>query len=528
MIITRQGIVAAEQPLAAEAGASILARGGNAVDAALAANAVMGVVAPMMCGIGGDLFALVYDARTGQLYGLNASGWAPEALTIPFIRRQGFTNMPQSGIHSVTVPGAVEGWGKLNRRFGRKPLKQLLTPAIRYAEEGFPVSELVGDYWAAALPLLRRDANAARTYLPAGRAPRVGEIFRNPDLAEAYRLIAAQGARVFYEGTLAQRLVAHAARCGGALRAEDLRRFSAQWVAPISTRYRDWTAYEIPPNGQGIAALLMLNLMEQYPLREQGHLSAESLHTMIEAKKLAYADLRRYVADPAFVRVPVAGLLDKEYARQRAKLIDPKLARAQVEAGRPLAAGTDTTYLCAVDAEGNLVSLIQSNYNSFGSGLVPDGAGFALQNRGGLFGLEADHPNALAGRKRPLHTIIPGFMERGSTRIAFGIMGGWNQAQAHAQFVAQVADYGLNLQAALEAPRFTKMTFAGRDVQVESRIAVAVREQLEARGHQLQVLGPFAQSVGGGQAVMRDAAAGVNYGASDPRKDGAAIPQPVF
>jgi len=527
MIVTRQGIVASEHPLASQAGATILARGGTAVDAAVAANAVLGVVAPMMCGIGGDLFAIVYDAKSRTLYGLNASGWAPAGLTIEFLRGQGFTNMPQSGIHSVTVPGAVEGWSKLTGRFGRKPLGELLAPAIRYAQDGFPLSELVAGYWASGEPLLRRDTNATRTFLPGGRAPRLGEVFRNMDLAASYRQIAAHGPRAFYEGAIARRLLAHAQRLGGALRAEDLKTFSAEWVAPISTSYRGWTVSEIPPNGQGIAALMMLNLMEQYPLGEYGHLTAASLHTMIEAKKLAYADMLRYVADPRFGRVPVAGLLDKDYARRRAGLIDPNQAHGAVEAGQPPAAGNDTTYLCAVDAEGNLVSLIQSNYNSFGSGLVPDGCGFALQNRGGLFTLEARHPNALAGHKRPLHTIIPGFLAKGEVRLAFGIMGGWNQSQAHAQFVANVVDYGLNIQAALEAPRFTKMSFGGCDVQLESRIPATVRDQLQAKGHEVRVLGAFAQTVGGGQAVMRDFASGVNSGASDPRKDGAAIPQPL-
>jgi len=527
MVVSKQGIVAAEHPLAAQAGAEVLAQGGSAVDAAVAANAVMGVVAPMMCGVGGDLFAIVYDARSGTLHGLNASGWAPSGLTIEFLRQRGHTNMPLSGIHSVTVPGAVDGWGKLVCRFGRKPLRQSLTPAIRYAEDGFPVSELVAEYWSSGERLLRGDANATRTFLPGGRAPQFGEVFRNPDLAAAYRMIAKRGPRVMYEGELARRVVAWSQRLGGTLAKDDLRAFEAEWVKPISVTYRGWTVHEIPPNGQGIAALMMLNLMECQPLADYGHLSARALHSMIESKKLAYADLLRYIADPRVNRVPVAGLLDKQYARMRAALIDPSRANCNVAPGVPPEAGNDTTYLCAVDSDGNMISLIQSNYYSFGSGLVPDGCGFVLQNRGGLFSFDPGHPNALAGRKRPLHTIIPGFMERDSLRIAFGIMGGWNQAQAHAQFVANVVDYGLNIQAALEAPRFTKMTFTGCDVQIESRVPGETVDQLRALGHEVKTIGAFAQAVGGGQAVLRDFARGVNYGASDPRKDGAAIPQPV-
>ncbi|MBI3414040.1 MAG: gamma-glutamyltransferase [Verrucomicrobia bacterium] len=527
MVISRHGIVATENPLASQAGAMILAQGGTAVDAAIAANAAMSVVAPMMCGAGGDLFAIVYEARTGKLHGLNASGWAPADLTIERLTQKGLTNMPQSGIDSVTVPGAVDGWDKLLHRFGRKKFAAVLAPAIRLAEEGFPVTELVSAYWKDSEKLLRKEDSATRTFLPAGHAPHVGEIFRNHALAWAYRQIAAHGRNAYYQGAIAQKILAHSQRLGGTMAADDLKKFPAQWVEPISTTYRGWTVYELPPNGQGIAALMMLNLMENFPLNEYGPASADALHTMIESKKFAYADLLRYVADPNFSRVPVSGMLSKTYARERAKLIAAPRANCGVSAGVPPNAGTDTTYLCVVDEEGNMVSLIQSNYNSFGSGVVPEGVGFALQNRGGLFSLDPAHPNALAGRKRPLHTIIPAFMTKGETRIAFGIMGGWNQSQAHAQFVSNIADHQMNIQAALEAPRFTKMTFAGCDVEIEARVPLAVREQLAARGHELKLRGDFTQSVGGGQAVLRDFAAGINYGASDPRKDGAAVPEPI-
>jgi gamma-glutamyltranspeptidase/glutathione hydrolase len=527
MVLSRHGVVATEHPLASQAGVAILNQGGTAIDAAVAANATLGVVAPMMCGIGGDLFAIVYEAKTGKLHGLNASGWAPEQLTISFLRGQGLTNMPQGGIHTVTVPGAVDGWEKLHARFGRLKLSAVLAPAVRYAEEGFPVTELVAGYWAGSQNLLRQDEFAARTFLPQNRPPALGEVFRNPDLGWAYKQIARRGRQAFYVGPVAQRILACSARHGGVLTLSDLRDYSSQWVEPISTTYRGWTVYEIPPNGQGIAALVMLNLLETLPLASYGHNSVEALHAIIESKKLAYADLLRFVADPKFSRVPVAGILSKDYARARAQLIDPSRANNQAMAGQPPDAGPDTTYLCVVDQDGNMVSLIQSNYYGFGCGIVPEGTGFALQNRGALFTLDPAHPNALAGHKRPLHTIIPGFMAKDRLRLAFGIMGGWNQAQAHAQFVANVAQFRLNIQEALEAPRVTKMSFAGTDVQVESRVPARVRAELERRGHQIQVARAFAQAVGGGQAVLRDFSTGVNYGASDPRKDGAAIPQSV-
>jgi gamma-glutamyltranspeptidase/glutathione hydrolase len=525
MVISRHGIVASEHPIASRIGVEILERGGNAVDAAVAANAAVGLLAPMANGIGGDLFAIVYEAKSGKLYGLNASGWAPAALTPDFLRAKGITNMPQSGIHSVTVPGAVDGWDKLLHRFGRKNLSFVLEPSIRYAERGFPVTEIFGAYWEASERKLRRDEQAAKLYLPSGRAPRTGEIFTNPELAWCYRQIAGKGRRAFYEGEISRRILACSKGHGGTMTAEDLAKFSSEWVEPVSTTYRGWTVYELPPNGQGLAVLEMLNLMETFPLPEFKAGSADALHVMIEAKKLAYADMLRYVCDPKFNKVPVGGLLSKDYARDRAKLIDMAKANCQVPAGEGLVIGNDTTYLCAVDAEGNMVSYIQSNYSSFGSGLVAEGTGFALQNRGGLFSLDPASPNVLAGRKRPLHTIIPAFMSKGSIRVAFGIMGGWNQSQAHAQFVSDVADYKMNIQAALEAPRFTKSTFAGCDVELEQRIPATVQAELAARGHQVQLRGHFAAAVGGGQAVLRDFATGINYGGSDPRKDGAAIPE---
>jgi gamma-glutamyltranspeptidase / glutathione hydrolase len=527
MVVSRGGIVAAESPLASQAGAMILAGGGNAVDAAVAANAVVGVVEPMMNGMGGDLFAIIYEAKTGRLYGLNASGWAPSKLSIEFLHGQGQDKMPQQGINSVTVPGAVDGWSKLLSRFGTKKFPEVLAPAIHLAKDGFPVPELAARYWAESEKVLQADPNAAATFLINGSVPHLGEVFRNPDLARSLELVAGGGRDGFYKGEIANRIVATSAKLGGTMTAEDLADYSSEWVEPISTTYRGWTVYEIPPNGQGIAALEMLNIMEGFAFGQFRN-PADAPHLMIEAKKLAYADMYRYVADQKFSRVPVAGMLSKDYAAERAKRIDMAKAHCDVGPGEPeFSAQGDTMYLSVVDRDGNMVSLIQSNYSSFGSGVVAGGTGFALQNRGGLFSLDPKSPNVLAGHKRPLHTIIPGFMARGEERIAFGIMGGFNQAQAHAQFVSNVADLGMNIQAAMEAPRFTKYTFTGCDVRMEDRFPADVRAALTERGHRIELEGSFAQAVGGGQAVRRDFSAGVNYGASDPRKDGEAIPEPI-
>jgi gamma-glutamyltranspeptidase / glutathione hydrolase len=521
MVISRGGIVAAESPLAAEAGVRVLESGGNAVDAAIATNAMMGVVEPMMNGIGGDLFAIVYDAKADKLYGLNASGWAPKGLTIEFLRKQGIRDMPQHGVHAITVPGAVDGWQKLAEKFGRKKLSEDLAAAIRTAEDGFPVPEWTAAYWAAEVDLLRSDEAATKVYLPGDRAPRVGEVFRNPELGWSLQQIAEHGRDAFYKGVIAQKIVESMRRHNGTMTAEDLANYSSEFVEPISTTYRDWTVYEMPPNGQGIAALEMLNIMETFPMGQLGFGSAKALHAMIEAKKLAYADMAKYVADPRGQKIPVAGLVSKDWAARRAKLIDGDRANCDVSGGE-LPGGSDTTYLSVVDRDGNMVSLIQSNYDAFGSGIVAPGTGFVLHNRGGLFTLDSASPNALAGHKRPRHTIIPGFAQKGDTRMAFGIMGGWNQSQAHAQFIANIADFKMNIQAAMEAPRFSKHTFAGCDVMMENRFPAAARNELLAKGHKIEVLGMYSSKVGGGQAVLRDFAAGVNYGASDPRKDGQA------
>jgi gamma-glutamyltranspeptidase / glutathione hydrolase len=468
MVETKFGIVATSQTLASAAGARILETGGNAIDAAIAANAVLGLVEPMSDGIGGDLFAIIYEAKTGKLYGLNASGWAPTGLTIEALEHQHIEKMPRQGIYSVTVPGAVAGWDMMRTRFGTMPLDRILTPAIYYAENGFPVTEIIADQWQSLTKKLSANNGAKDTYLPDGRAPKVGEIFRNRDLANSLRLIAAHGRDGFYKGPTAEALIHEAKENGVEWTSADLTDFHPEWVEPISTTYRGWTVTELPPNGQGIAALSMLNMMERFPLGEYGHNSTKALHVMIEAKKLAYSDLLKYVGDPHYSKVPVAELLSKDIAAARAKLISTEHATCSV-APTELAWVTqlpaaDTIYMAAIDREGNMVSLIQSNFSGFGSGVVAQGTGFALQNRGGLFSLERGHPNVLLPHKRPLHTIIPAFMQKGGTSIAFGIMGGWNQSQAHAQFVSNVVDFGMNIQGAMEAARFTKPTFDGCDL----------------------------------------------------------------
>jgi gamma-glutamyltranspeptidase/glutathione hydrolase len=523
MVISKGGIVASESPLASQAGVRILEGGGNAVDAAIATNAMMGVVEPMMNGIGGDLFAIVYDAKANKLYGLNASGWAPKGLTIEFLQKQGLKEMPQTGINSVTVPGAVEGWQKLADKFGRKKLSEDLAAAIATARDGFPVPEITASYWAGEVDALRSNEAAAKLYLPGDRAPKTGEIFRNEDLGRSLQQIAAHGRDAFYKGEIAAKILAAERKHDGVMTADDLSQFSAEWVQPISTTYREWTVSELPPNGQGLAALEMLNILETTRLGQKGHEfgTAKALHLMIEAKKLAYADLTRYIGEPRGQKLPVEKLLSKEWAAQRAKQIGER-AHCDVIGGE-MPVGNDTTYLSVVDRDGNMVSLIQSNYSAFGSDVVAEGTGFVLHNRGGLFALDGKSPNALAGRKRPLHTIIPAFAQKGDTRVAFGIMGGWNQSQAHVQFVVDLADYKMNIQAALEAPRFTKTTFTGCDVQLENRFSQKTRDELKALGHEIVLRGTFSSNVGGGQAVLRDFSSGVNYGASDPRKDGAAI-----
>ncbi|MBS1857693.1 MAG: gamma-glutamyltransferase [Acidobacteria bacterium] len=526
MVISDRGIAATSQTLASQAAAMVLARGGSAIDAAIAANATLGVVEPERGGIGGDLFAIYWDAKTGKLTGINASGWAPAGLTPEWLKQQGYQTMPQAGIHSVTVPGCVDGWSKLHARFGKLPWRDLFAPAIYYAKNGFPVTEIISETWHGELEKLKSDEGGRRVYLKNGETPKVGEIARNPELGAAYELIAAQGESAFYKGAVAQSILKTSRRLGGKMTAADLAEFSSEWVTPVSTDYHGWKVYELPPNSQGIGALEMLNLLSGYPLSSWPARGVQELHTQIEAMKLAFADLHRFIGDPRVGPVPVAGLISPAYARQRAGLIAPGRARCEETPGEPQRFAGNTIYFAAVDREGNIASVIQSVYQHFGSGVVVDDYGFALQNRGALFELESGHPNVLAPRKRPYQTIIPAFMEKGDVHIGFGIMGGMNQTPAHTQFVSNVVDHGMNIQMALEAPRFTKLKFGGCDVLIEARIPREVREKLAAMGHKITVTGDFSNQMGGGQAVIHNSATGVNYGASDPRKDGAAIPEP--
>ncbi len=526
MVITRRGIAATSQTLASQAGAQVLARGGSAMDAAIAANAVLQVVEPMSCGMGGDLFAIHWDAKTKALTGINASGWAPKHMTLEALRAKGVKTMPGLGILSVTVPGCVDGWDKLNRKFGKLKLAEVLRPAIYYAKTGFPVTEIINGHWRGAVKKLAADEGARRVFLINGRAPAVGEVFRNPDMARTLETVAQGGAEAFYRGPIAKAIVRTSEKHGGLFDLSDFAEFSAEWIQPISTEYRGWKVYELPPNGQGIAALVMLNLMERFPLADWGVTNPDTWHVKMEAQKLAYQDLHRYVADPRQAKVPVAGMLSKKYAAERAALIDKSKARCDVAPGNPLPYEGDTIYLSTIDAQGNIVSLIQSVYQSFGSGVLVDGLGIHLHNRGALFSFDPKHPNVVAPRKRPFHTIIPAFMEKGDLHIGFGIMGGSNQAQAHAQFVSNVVDHGMNLQGALEAPRFTKLQPGGCDLMIENRVPAAVRDTLIARGHKLDVRPEYSSNMGGGQVVMRDVKTNVNFAGSSPRKDGAAVPEP--
>ena len=526
-VISQQGIVATSQVLASQAGAQILAKGGSAVDAAIAANAVLGVTEPLMTGLGGDLFVIYQDAKTGQLIGLNSSGAAPKALSPQFLAEHGVKRMPPDGIHSVTVPGAVRGWYQMHQRYGKLPWKDLFQAAIAFAEQGFPVHEGIHEIWAAPNIVrgLKGNTESARVFLPGGKPPETGQLFRNPDMAHALRLVAEQGPDAFYKGQIATAILATSQHLGGTITAEDLAGFSPEWVQPISINYRGWRDYELPPNGQGVAALEMLRIMSTQPPAAAGPLSPEEWHERIEAMKLAYSDVHRYVADPKTYDAPIAGLLSDDYAKTRAALIDPQRANCGVAPGEPV--GTNTTYLTVVDKDGNIASWIQSVFGYFGSRVTVEGMGFELQNRGAGFTLEPSHPNVLAGGKRPFHTIIPAFMEKGDQHIGFGIMGGSVQPLAHAQFVSNYVDFGMNLQEAMEAPRFAKNNADGCEVSIEFRVPPATLQQLSERGHIIRIQREYLEAMGRGQAILHDSKTQTNYAASDPRADGSAIPEPV-
>ncbi|MBT0586123.1 gamma-glutamyltransferase [Alteromonas oceanisediminis] len=523
-VLASNAMAATSQPLATQVALDVMKRGGNAVDAAIAANAMLGLVEPTGCGIGGDLFAIVWDAQTKQLYGLNASGRSPQSLTLDYFKQQDMTKIPSFGALPVSVPGAVDGWFMLHERFGSIPMTAILAPAITYAREGFPVSEVIAYYFQLNKKRIGEYPNFADVFMPTGDVPKKGEIFANPHLAATYEKIATGGRDAFYKGDIARAIAAHVEAQGGFLSYDDLAAHQSNWVEPVSTNYRGYDVWELPPNGQGIAALQILNVLEQYDIESMGLNSAEYVHTFVEAKKLAFEDRAKYYADPEFSATPVDFLLSKDYAKQRRALIDPNKAAARYEAG---AYEGDTIYLTVADQQGNMVSLIQSNYRGMGSGMIPPDLGFVLQNRGESFSLEAGHANVFAPNKRPFHTIIPAFITRnGKPFMSFGVMGGGTQPQMHAQIVVNMIDFGMNLQEAGDAPRILhsgsseptghKMKDGGY-VSLESGFSSLVRRGLTDRAH---VLRDAPGAFGGYQAIMRDLKTGVYYGASESRKDG--------
>lgn len=526
-----RGMVATSHPLAAQAGIDILKAGGNAVDAAIATNAVLGVVEPMSCGIGGDLFVLLWDAKSQKLFGLNASGRSPKAATIDYFQSQNLDKIPSVGPLSWSVPGCVDGWEVLHRRFGKLPIGQILAPAVLYADEGFPTSPIIGRDWLGSARLLSATPDAARTFLKDGRPPRVGEIMTNRYLAETYRVIAREGAAAFYKGSIAAKIVEFSQANGGLFSRDDFTTHVSEWVEPVSTSYRGHDVWELPPNGQGIAALEILNLLEPHDVKKMGHNSADFLHLFVEAKKLAYADRARFYADPAFQKVPVAGLISKEYAARQGKRIDPRRAAQNVLPGDPMLVAGDTIYLTVVDEHRNAVSFIQSNYFGWGSGLVPGELGFMLQNRGTLFSLDPEHPNRLEPGKRPFHTIIPAMVTReGRPWLSFGVMGGDMQPQGHVQVLVNMIDHGMDPQQAGDVARarhFGSAEPTGQpargagNVVVEAEISDEVVRELESRGHTVSRGSPG--EFGGYQAILIDGEQGTLIGGSDPRKDGAAI-----
>jgi gamma-glutamyltranspeptidase/glutathione hydrolase len=530
VVLATHGMVASSHPLAAQIGLDVLKRGGNAIDAAIATNAAMGLMEPMSCGIGGDLYALVWDAKTQKLYALNASGRSPYKATRVFFAERGLKAIPSNGPLSWSVPGCVDGWDELQRRFGTMPLAQVLEPSIRYAEEGFPVTEVIARYWRAAERGRILDADGVRTYLPDGHAPRRGDLFKNLDLARSYREIADHGRDGYYKGRIAQEIVAFSEQVGGLFTLADFSDHTSTWVEPVNTDYRGYRVWEIPPPGQGIAALQMLNLLEAYDLKKMGPRSADYWHLFLEAKKLAYADRARYYADPAFAQVPTARLISKEYAHQRQQLIDMQHSRLGVTPGDVPLHG-DTIYLCVVDKDRNCVSLIQSNYNGFGSGRVPGKLGFALQNRGTLFALDPQHQNRLEPHRRPFHTIIPAMVLReGKPWFVFGVMGGDMQPQGHVQVLCNLIDFGMDVQEAGEAPRLEHVGSAtptgrpeardGGRVDAEPGIPDAVVSDLERRGHHVRRI---LVNGGGYQGILIDPKTGVLHGGTEARKDGCAV-----
>ncbi|WP_234995024.1 gamma-glutamyltransferase [Microbulbifer donghaiensis] len=525
-VLATHGMAATSQPLATQIALDILKRGGSAVDAAIAANAAQGLMEPTGNGIGGDLFAIVWSAEEDKLYGLNASGRSPKSLPFEYFAKNGLSKIPSHGPLPVSVPGAVDGWFELHKKFGRLPMTDILAPAIDYAERGFPVTQLVAYYWNRSAPLLDKYPGFRETYLPGGRAPQEGDLFRNPRLAKTYRQIAEGGRDAFYKGDIARKIADYMKENGGFLSYEDLASHASDWVEPVSTNYRGYDIWELPPNGQGIAALQILNILEGYDLAKLGRTSPEYVHLFVEAKKLAFEDRARYYADPAFNEIPVAQLISKKYAAERRKLINPDKAARRYDAVNVALRHGDTIYLTVADKDGNMVSLIQSNYRGMGSGMTPADLGFILQDRGEMFSLEEGHFNQYQRGKRPFHTIIPAFITKnGKPFMSFGVMGGATQPQMHAQIVINMVDFGLNVQEAGDAPRILhsgssqptdEIMTDGGYISLEDGFPMESRRTLVQMGHQLRFeSGPY----GGYQGIMRDDQ-GVYWGASESRKDG--------
>jgi gamma-glutamyltranspeptidase/glutathione hydrolase len=534
-VLARNGIAATSHPLATQVALDVLKKGGTAVDAAIAANALLGLVEPTGCGIGGDLFAILWDATARTLWGLNASGRSPKSLTLSTLRGLGLSRIPSNGPLPVSVPGAVDGWFELHGRFGRLPMSDLLEPTIAYARDGFPVTEIIAEAWAANAASLAGFPGFAETFLVAGRAPRKGEIFRNRGLASTLTAIAEGGRDAFYRGELAREIDRFMKDAGGFLAYEDLAGHRSEWVEPVSTSYRGYDVWELPPNGQGIAVLQILNLLEGFDVGSMGFGSSAQAHVFIEAKKLAFEDRARFYADPEFREVPVSKLISKDYARRRRALIDPDRAAAEYESGEAVLGTGDTVYLTTADGAGNMVSLIQSNFRGMGSGICPEGLGFGLQDRGELFTLEEGHPNVYAPGKRPFHTIIPAFITRaGEPFLSFGVMGGDAQPQMHAQIVMDIVDFGMGLQEAGDAPRVLHSGSSdptggrhermrdGGIVHLEHGFPAPTIGELVQLGHRVSTPGEATGSFGGYQAIGVDTATGVYYGASESRKDGQA------
>ncbi|GMQ27557.1 gamma-glutamyltransferase [Algoriphagus confluentis] len=528
-VIAQNGMAATAQPLATQVALDILKKGGTAMDAAIAANAMLGLVEPNGCGIGGDVFAIIWDAKTQKLYGFNGSGRAPELLTMDVFKEKGLRNVPLLGPLPVSVPGCVDGWFEMHGRFGKLPMAEILQPAIDYANNGFPVTEVIAWQMSGMVDQMKDIPGFRQTYMPNGQTtPKKGEVFKNPDLGRTYSLIAKEGRSAFYEGEIARTIDRFMKENGGYLRYEDLQKHRSEWVEPVYTNYRGYDVWELPPNGQGIAVLQMLNILEGFDIKSMGFGSVEYLHVLTEAKKLAFEDRAKFYADPEFNQIPVETLISKEYAAERRKLIDLNKAALSYPAGE-IEKG-NTTYLTVADKDGNMVSFIQSIYDEFGSGMVPDGLGFVLQNRGQQFNVQdPDHWNSLAKGKRPFHTIIPAFVTKdGKPYISFGLMGGSVQPQGHTQIVVNLIDFGMNLQEAGDAPRMrhngsseptgSKMTNGG-SLNLESGFSYEVIRQLEEMGHRVEFsVGPY----GGYQAILFDAINKVYIGASESRKDGQA------